>query len=61
MSDMPREVQEAYERAARKQPSHYEPLPAWETLSLELKEAFIFVYYQGRMDGIKETRDLSAD
>jgi len=32
-----------------------------ETLSLELREAFIFVYYQGRMDGIKEIRDLPAD
>ena len=39
MSDMPREVQEAYEKAAGKQPPHYEPLPPWETLSLELREA----------------------
>jgi len=43
MSDMPREVQEAYERAARKQLPHCEPLPPWETLSLELREAFAFV------------------
>ena len=35
MSDMPREVQEAYERAARKQPPDYELLPPRETLSLE--------------------------
>jgi hypothetical protein len=61
MSDMPREVQEAYEKAAGKQPPHYEPLPPWETLSRELREAFIFVYYQGRTDGIKEIRDLPAD
>ena len=61
MSNMPREVQKAYERAARKQLPHCEPLPPWETLSLELREAFVFVYYQGRMDGIKEIRDLPAN
>lgn len=61
MSNMPREVQDAYKRAAHKQPPHCEPLPTWETLSLELREAFIFVYYQGRMSGIKEIRDLHAD
>ena len=61
MPDMPLEVQEAYERAAYKQPPHYEPLPPWEVLSVGLREAFIFVYYQGQMDGIKEIRDLPAD
>ena len=35
MSDIPCEVQEAYERAAPKQPPHYEPLFPRETLSLE--------------------------
>lgn len=59
MSDIPREVQEAYERAGRKQPQHYQPLPKWETLSHELQEAFIYVYYRGRMNGMKEIRDLS--
>jgi hypothetical protein len=61
MPDMPREVQEAYERAIQKLSAHSEPLPPWETLALELKEAFIYVYYEGRMNGIKEVRDLRAD
>jgi hypothetical protein len=58
MPDMPREVQEAYEQAARKQPAQSEPLPSWETLSLELREAFIYVYYQGRLEGVREMREL---
>jgi len=33
--------------------------PKWETLSHELQEAFIYVYYRGRMNGVKEIRDLS--
>jgi hypothetical protein len=57
MADMPREVQEAYERARRRQPAHYEALPEWETLSLGLREAFIYVFYMGRMNGMREVRD----
>jgi len=30
-----------------------------ETLSHEPQEAFIYVYYRGRMNGVKEIRDLS--
>ncbi len=41
MPDMPQEVQDAYEHAKRKQRPHSAPLPRWEELSVELREAFI--------------------
>jgi len=56
MSDMPQEVQDAYEQAGRAQPRKYKPLPDWETLSVELREAFVYVHNQGRIRRVQEGR-----
>ena len=47
-----KKIREAYAQAGRDQPAEYPPLPAWEALSLELREAFISIYHRGRLDGI---------
>jgi hypothetical protein len=38
-------------------PWWYPPLPAWETLSIELREAFVHVYYRGRFDAISSDEE----
>jgi hypothetical protein len=43
---------EAYAQAGRDQPTEYPSLPAWETLSLELRGAFVSIYHRGRRDGV---------
>ena len=45
-------IRDAYEEAGREQPSEYPPLPAWEALSQELREAIIHVYYRGRFEAL---------
>jgi hypothetical protein len=52
MDETLQKIREAYAQAGRDQPAEYPPLPAWETLSLELREAFISIYNRGRRDGI---------
>jgi len=47
-------VREAWAEAGREQPPEYPPLPAWETLSKELREAIIHVYLAGRLDAPSE-------
>jgi hypothetical protein len=59
MPEMPPEVRLAYEQARRKQPKHAQPLPDWDTLPIELREAFIYVYYLGRLDGVREAREVA--
>jgi len=39
-------VQAAYAGARREQ----KRLPKWESLGIEMREALIFVYFQGRID-----------
>jgi hypothetical protein len=53
-------IREAY--AGRDQPAEYPPLPAWDNLSLELREALISIYNRGRRDGILDelTRAMKA-
>ena len=46
-------VREAYADAARKQPAEYPPLPVWEALPSEMREALIHIYFAGRKDGAK--------
>ena len=52
MNETLQKIREAYAQAGRDQPTEYPPLPAWENLSLELREAFISIYNRGRRDGI---------
>ena len=52
MDETLQKIREAYTQAGRDQPAKYPPLPAWETLSPELREAFISIYNRGRRDGI---------
>jgi hypothetical protein len=33
------------------------PLPAWETLSIEMREAIVHVYYRGRLDAISSDEE----
>jgi hypothetical protein len=47
-----KKIREAYAQAGRDQPGEYPSLPAWEALSLELRDAFISMYHRGRRDGI---------
>jgi hypothetical protein len=47
-------VKFAYAEAGWKQPSEYLPLPKWEALPIELREAFSHVYARGRIDIITE-------
>jgi hypothetical protein len=47
-------VREAYARARAAQPSEYPPLPTWENLPLQMREAFIDVFGAGRMDAFRE-------
>jgi hypothetical protein len=52
MNERLQKIRDAYDEAGREQPSQYPPLPAWETLSQELREAIIHVYYRGRIDAM---------
>jgi hypothetical protein len=52
MDERLQKIRDAYDEAGREQPSEYPPLPARETLSQELREAIIHVYYRGRFDAM---------
>ena len=52
MDDTLKKIREAYAHAGRDQPAAYPPLPAWEKLGIELREAFVSIYHRGRRDGI---------
>jgi len=43
-------VQAADAGARREQPREQKRLPKWESLGIEMREALIFVYFQGRID-----------
>ena len=47
-------IQEAYAQAESEQPAEYDPLPKWETLPIQLREAIIHVYLAGRLDALSE-------
>jgi hypothetical protein len=53
-------IQEAYAEAETEQPLQYDPLPKWETLPIELREAIIHVYLAGRLDALSEVRARCA-
>jgi hypothetical protein len=57
MDERLQKIKDAYDEAGREQPSQSPPLPAWETLSQELREAIIHVYYRGRFEAMSRDDD----
>jgi len=53
-------IRRAYAEAETEQPAQYEPLPKWETLPIQLREAIIHVYLAGRLNALSEVRGNSA-
>ena len=47
-------IQEAYAGAESEQPAEYDPLPKWETLPIQMREAIIHVYLAARLDALSE-------
>ena len=47
-------IRAAYHEAGRVQPADYPPLPPWQRLLIELREAFIHVYGAGRAAAFEE-------
>ena len=45
----------AYYEAGRRQPSEYDPLPYWESLPIQMREAFIHVWHDGHSHGVRES------
>jgi len=45
-------IREAYAEAESEQPANYDPLPKWETLPIQMREAIIHVYLVGRLDAL---------
>jgi hypothetical protein len=54
-----KKIRAAYYAAGRAQPPEYDPLPSWETLSIQLREAFIHVWHDGHKHGAEEERGRS--
>jgi hypothetical protein len=52
MDERLQKICDAYDEAGREQPSEYPALPAWETLSIEMREAIVHIYYRGRFDAL---------
>jgi len=49
-------IREAYAEAESEQPANYGPLPKWETLPIQMREAIIHVYLAGRLDALTEMK-----
>jgi hypothetical protein len=47
-------IKAAYAQAGKVQPREYKPLPPWDNLGIEMREAFSHVYGQGRRDARDE-------
>jgi hypothetical protein len=50
-------IKAAYEEAGRVQPPEYPPLPPWENLPMEMREALIHVFHAGRTSAKDEERE----
>jgi len=50
-------IREAYAEAESEQPANYDPLPKWETLPIQMREAIIHVYLVGRLDALSEMKN----
>jgi hypothetical protein len=46
----------SYADAEHQQPPEYGSLPKWEELSIEVREAIIHVYHQGKRDALKDAK-----
>jgi len=55
MTDYLKMIRAAYYEAGRAQPSEYDPLPSWESLPVQLREALI-VWHDGHKHGGQEER-----
>jgi hypothetical protein len=53
-------IQRAYAEAETEQPAEYDPLPKWETLPIQMREAIINVYLAGRVDALSELKQLAS-
>ena len=51
-------IQRAYAEAESEQSEEYDPLPKWETLPIQVREAIINVYLAGRLDALNEMKQL---
>jgi hypothetical protein len=49
-------IREAYAEVESEQPANYGPLPKWETLPIQMREAIIHVYLAGRLDALTEMK-----
>jgi hypothetical protein len=49
-------IREAYAEAESEQPANYGPLPKWEALPIQMREAIIYVYLAGRLDALTERK-----
>jgi hypothetical protein len=47
-------IQAAYAEAEDEQPANYGPLPKWEMLPIQVRDAIIHVYLAGRLDALSE-------
>jgi hypothetical protein len=54
-------IRRAYAEAGTEQPAQYEPLPKWDTLPIQLREAIIHVYLVGRLDAVSEIKAGHTD
>jgi hypothetical protein len=57
MDETLQKIRQAYAQAGRDQPAEYLPLPDWEALSQELREAIIHGYYRGRLDAMSSDEE----
>jgi hypothetical protein len=55
-----RRIQAAYTESESDQPAEYEPLPKWESLPIQVREAIINVYLAGRLDALSEMKQLPS-
>jgi hypothetical protein len=53
-------IQRAYAEAETEQPAEYDPLPKWETLPIQVREAIVNVYLAGRLDALSEKKQLPS-
>ena len=53
-------IKSAYASAHEGMPDYYDPLPAWEALPPQVREAIIMVYSAGCVDGAADERKAAT-
>jgi hypothetical protein len=56
MDETLKKIRAAYYEAARVQLTEYDPLPKWDALPIQLREALIHMWHVGREDSRREWR-----